>query len=104
MLPSAERASWVLAGSLKYSNGLAVLNHTVPAVPFGQGFMLSSMMWRSPSSTRPTVPRCASDCSELQEVKPGPSVTPQYSWMNGQHNLIISYLTSAGQGAAACIA
>ena len=51
MLPSAERASAVFAGSLKYSNGVAVLNQTVPGVPVGQGCMFSSRMCRSPSST-----------------------------------------------------
>ena len=76
MLPSAERASWVLFGSLKYSNGVAVLNQIVPGVPFGHGFMLSSRMCRSPSITLPTVPRWASHSALSQAVKPRPSVAP----------------------------
>ena len=76
MLPSGERASLVLSGSLKYSNGVAVLNQTVPGVPIGHGFMFSSRMCRSPSSTLPTVPRWASHSSLLQAVKPRPSVAP----------------------------
>ena len=71
---SAERASLVFCGSLKYSNGVAVSNHSVPGVPAGTGFMSSSSTCSLPIRTRPTVPLCASHSSELQAVKPSPSV------------------------------
>src|SRR3989442_15514500 len=100
MVPSAERASWVLAGSLKYSNGEAVLNHTVPGVPTGEGVMLSSRICRSPSRTRPTVPRWASHSSQLQAGKASPSVAPEYLWVIGPHHLMMVVFTAAGPGAA----
>ena len=44
MLPSGERASRVLSGSLKYSNGEPVLNHTVPGVPLGLAALAIAQM------------------------------------------------------------
>src|SRR3954452_18469311 len=38
MLPSADRASLVFSGSLKYSKGEAVLNQTCPGVSVGAWF------------------------------------------------------------------
>src|SRR3981189_1262185 len=103
MLPSGERASFVLFGSLKYSNGVAVLNQTVPGVPTAQGCIASSRMCNSPSRTLPTVPRWGFHSALLQAVKPRPSVAPEYAWMIGPHHLIISSFTRDGQGAAAWI-
>src|SRR6201993_400362 len=76
MEPSCDRASLVFAASLKYSNGVAVLNQSVPGVSFGQGCMFSSSTCSSPSRTLPTVPRCASHCSLSQAANPRPSVAP----------------------------
>src|SRR5258708_28395387 len=79
MLPSGERASLVLFGSLKYSNGVAVLNQTVPGVPAGHAFMDSSRIRRSPSSTLPTVPRCASHCPLSHAANPTLPLAADYS-------------------------
>ncbi len=76
MAPSAERARAVFSGSLKYSKGVAVLNHSVPGVPVGQGCIFASSTCSSPSSTLPTVPLCASHSALSQAVKPNPSVAP----------------------------
>ncbi len=75
-LNALVRAAAVFAGSLKYSNGVAVLNQIVPGVPLAQGFISASRMCRSPSNTLPTLPRCASHSALSQAVNPRPSVAP----------------------------
>src|SRR5262245_19285968 len=64
------------AGSLKYSNGVAVSNHSCPGLPIGHSRMASSSTCSLPSRTRPTVPLCASHSALSQAVKPSPSVAP----------------------------
>jgi len=76
MVPSADRLCAVRAGSSKYSNGLAILNHSSPGSPLGEGFIASSSTCNSPASTRPTVPRCASHSAVSQAVNPMASVAP----------------------------
>ena len=58
IVPSAERVKAVRSGSLKYTNGLAVLNQTSPAVPCGTLWPCSSRICRSPRRSTSKAP-CA---------------------------------------------